>query len=61
MRARCWILAALAATLAAAPARAQSVGMELDKVALTDLARTQAKTWDDFAGRLVLIEFFAYW
>jgi hypothetical protein len=30
-------------------------------VVLEELAQTGAKSFDDFLGRAVLIEFFAYW
>jgi len=43
-------------------ASAQSVGKPIpDEVELEDLAQTEARTFDDFFGRAVLIEFFAYW
>jgi len=52
------VLAAL--TLAATPA-AQAIGSKLTVVELEDYAQTGAKSFDDFMGRAVLIEFFAYW
>jgi len=55
------ILPALAAALAAV-APAPQVGSSLEPVdALEDFAQTPAGSFDDFAGRAVLIEFFAYW
>lgn len=46
----------------AMPATAQSVGGGLPpKVELEDFGLTPAKSYDDFMGRAVLIEFFAYW
>jgi len=52
------LLAAL--TLAAAPA-AQAIGSKMPVVELEDYAQTGARSFDDFMGRAVLIEFFAYW
>lgn len=49
-------LAALALPLPYAPA-----GGQLPPAELGDFAQTKAKSFDDFAGRAVLIEFFAYW
>ncbi|MCC7015453.1 MAG: hypothetical protein IT454_23035 [Planctomycetes bacterium] len=57
-------LAALALALSALfaePARAQAPGSKLPQVELEGFAQTGAKTFDDFLGRAVLIEFFAYW
>lgn len=45
----------------ALPASAQDVGSSVGTFELTDLAQTQATSYDDFFGRAVLIEFFAYW
>ena len=36
-------------------------GGQLPQVELSDFGQTKAKSFDDFAGRAVLIEFFAYW
>jgi hypothetical protein len=58
---RMWLLPLALAALAL-PSRAQGVGGTLPpKVELDGLAQTKAKTFDDFIGRAVLIEFFAYW
>lgn len=57
-------LAALALAvvgLGAAPVHAQAPGTKLPPVVLEGLAQTGAKSFDDFLGRAVLIEFFAYW
>ena len=41
---------------------AQSIGKQLPStVPLEDFAQTKARSYDDFLGRAVLIEFFAYW
>jgi hypothetical protein len=41
---------------------AQQVGTPLPaEVVLEDLSGTRATSFDDFQGRAVLIEFFAYW
>jgi len=45
----------------AAPAVAQGVGSKLPAVELEGFSQTPAKSFDDFLGRGVLIEFFAYW
>lgn len=53
---------ALLALGALAPAAAaQSVGSKLAEVKLADFAQTKAKSFEDFAGRAVMFEFFAYW
>lgn len=49
-----------AATLSA-PAPAQEVGTMLGEVVLEGYSQTKAESFDDFTGRTVLIEFFAYW
>jgi hypothetical protein len=36
-------------------------GGQLPPVDLEGFAQTKAKSFDDFAGRAVLIEFFAFW
>jgi hypothetical protein len=54
-------LAVLGVVALSAPARAQAVGSKLPPVELEGLAQTGAKTFDDFLGRAVLLEFFAYW
>lgn len=54
--------ALLAAALLVPAAAAQEVGSTLyDGVKLDDLTATRATSFDDFQGRAVLIEFFAYW
>lgn len=53
--------AALAALVLLGLAHAQGVGSAMPKVKLENLAQTAAKSYDDYAGRAVLIEFFAYW
>jgi hypothetical protein len=60
---RLWLLALACSGLAmlARPAQAQAVGSKLTNVQLEGYAQTAAKSWDDFLGRAVLIEFFAYW
>ena len=60
---RLWLLTlALGAVSAfAAPAPAQGVGSKLPALELEGLSQTPAKTFDDYLGRAVLLEFFAYW
>ena len=53
------VVAALAAL--AVPALAGNVGSTLPPPELEDFAQTPAKSFDDYMGRTVLIEFFAYW
>jgi len=60
------IIQTFAATLVAGSlclaAAAQDVGTSmLDEVELSGFAKTKAEAFDEFAGRTVLIEFFAYW
>lgn len=40
---------------------AQGVGSRVEKVELEGYAQTGAKSFADYQGRAVLIEFFAYW
>jgi hypothetical protein len=47
--------------LLATLAGAQDVGSRLPSIDLKDYTQTQATSFEDFAGRAVLIEFFAYW
>lgn len=50
--------------LAAVPASVAPVdalGKSLPTPMVTDLAQTKAKSLDDYAGRTILVEFFAYW
>ena len=46
---------------AAAPPVALEVGDILPPVALEDLTQSQARSFSDFYGRAVLLEFFAHW
>jgi len=55
------VVAIAMAVSLAEPARAQAPGSKLPPVVLEGLAQTGAKSFDDFLGRAVLIEFFAYW
>jgi len=51
---------ALAALLALAPLEG-SVGKSMPALPIEGLALTKAKSLDDFSGRAVLVEFFAFW
>lgn len=42
-------------------ASGQGVGSKLPALELEGYAQTPAKSFDDFTGRAVLFEFFAYW
>lgn len=56
------LAAALVAGSLCLTASAQDVGTSmLDQVELEGFAKTKAETFNEFAGRTVLIEFFAYW
>lgn len=53
-----------AVALAAQPAAAQSAGSKVPADVLQhlkDFGQTPAKSFDDYAGRAVLIEFFEHW
>ncbi len=53
-------LPALASALALSAA-AQGIGSKLPAIELEGYSQTKAESLDDFYGRAVLIEFFAYW
>ena len=55
-----WI-AAVALCALAASADAQGAGSKLPPVELEEFTLTPAKSFDDYFGRAVLVEFFAYW
>lgn len=50
-----------AAVSALPSASAQVVGNPLPPAELEGFAQTGAKSFGDYSGRLVLLEFFAYW
>ncbi len=52
-------LAAL--VLLAAGGQAQAVGMPMPRPEITGLSQTAAKSFAEFEGRAVLLEFFAHW
>ena len=51
----------LVALTAAAPHPAQEPGQRLPEVRIDGLSQTEARSFDEFSGRLVLLEFFAHW
>ncbi|MBI5364441.1 MAG: hypothetical protein HZA53_14780 [Planctomycetes bacterium] len=51
----------LALAAFAAPSSADVVGKTVPPVALEGFTQTKAHSFDDFLGRAVLVEFFAYW
>lgn len=55
------LLLALALGAFALPSSAGVVGKTLPAIELEGFAQTKARSLDDFVGRGVLIEFFAYW
>ena len=61
MKLRSFLYAALAVAAFALPARRADAGGQLPPVEVEEFGLTKAKSFDDFAGRAVLIEFFAYW
>lgn len=54
-------LAALTALVPPTTAPVADVGSPLPEVALEGFSQTKAESYDDFHGRAVLIEFFAFW
>lgn len=58
-----WLAVLALATTAflAVPAAAQGVGSKMPPTVLEGLSQTGAKSFEDFQGRAVLIEFFAFW
>jgi hypothetical protein len=60
MRLSHWTSAALLCAFAA-PAVAQGVGSKMPVVELEGYSQTPAKGFEEFTGRAVLIEFFAFW
>jgi hypothetical protein len=61
MNLKSFVLATLAFAALALLAPAGSAGGQLPAPDLEGFAQTKAKSFDDFAGRAVLIEFFAFW
>lgn len=61
MNIRFVLSAALVLTALALPLRPAHAGGQLPPVEVEGFAQTKAKSFEDFAGRAVLIEFFAYW
>lgn len=61
MRRNRWLLLALALGAFVLPARAGVVGSPLPTPVLEGFSQTKATSFDDFLGRTVLVEFFAYW
>lgn len=55
------VLATLAFAALALLAPSSQAGGQLPPVELEGFAQTKAQSFDDYAGRAVLIEFFAYW
>ncbi len=54
-------MAGVASLVLATTASADKVGQQLPPVVLEGLSQTEATSYEEFTGRLVLIEFFAYW
>lgn len=55
------LLLASTSPLAASRAGGQGVGEPLPTVRLEGFSQTTAKSFDDYSGRAVMFEFFAYW
>ena len=60
MSTRTLLLSVLGLGLAAAPTTAQ-VGEPLPEIEFEAFGNTEAGSIDDFRGRLILLEVFAYW
>ncbi len=56
-----WMLALSLVALALPASAGAEVGSTMPAVELEGFSQTKAKSFDDFAGRTVLIEFFAFW
>ena len=61
MKRQPFLLAALALAAIGLLAPSGYAGGQLPPVELEGFAQTKAKSFEDYAGRAVLIEFFAYW
>ena len=61
MKLKSILLASIALAAFGLCAPSASAGGTLPPVELDGFGQTKAKSFDDFAGRAVLIEFFAYW
>jgi len=61
MKIHSMLLAPLALCAAASSAPAQDVGTQLGEVVLEGYTQTEAESFEDYTGRTILIEFFAYW
>ena len=54
-------IAAIVCAAAPVLSSAQGVGSKMPVVELEGYSQTPAKSYEDFTGRAVLIEFFAFW
>lgn len=61
MRSRPFYLPALLVVVLAGSLCAQDVGSFVPSAEWTDMSQTSAKSYDDFVGRLKVIEVFAHW
>ncbi len=61
MRIRTHMLAPVALLALALGAPAQDVGSQVGQLEISEMAATDASSFEDFVGRAVLLEFFAYW
>lgn len=55
------VLIALAVSALALPSLADNVGKPLPHAELEGFTQSPAKSFEDYLGRAVLIEYFAYW
>ena len=55
------LILALALAALSMPALADNVGTALPHADLEGFTQSPAKTFDDYLGRAILIEYFAYW
>ena len=61
MRVKTQVAALVALGALTIPCAAQNVGSPLPAFKAEGLSQTEARRFDEFAGRTVLLEFFAYW
>ena len=61
MKTRSYLISILALAAFALPAGSARAGGTVPAASLDDFAQTKAKSFDDFAGRAVLMEYFAFW
>ena len=61
MKLQSFLLATVALAVFGLCATPASAGGQFPQAELDGFGQTKAKSFDDFAGRAVLVEFFAFW